>query len=98
ATRLLGAEVELQRLLVEAADAAEEVELPGRHAESGAVLTADRRLAGGAEVGRQALRALAPAGADRGVEVGALDAVLGARALDVERGHAQVAVVVEGEP
>ncbi len=38
----------------------------------------------------------AAAGSDRGEQVGALDAIFGTRLFDVERSHAQVAVVFEG--
>jgi len=97
AARFLGAEIGLQRLFFQAAHAAEEVQFVRREAEAGAVLAADRRLAGGVEVARHALRALAAAGGDGREQVGALDAVQRARALDVERGDAQVAVVFERE-
>ncbi|GEM_PF-23700 len=95
AARFFGAKVEFERLRIEAADAAEEIQFVGRKAHGGAVLAEYIGVAAAAEIARQALRGLLAGGADRGEQIGALDAVLRARLLDVECGYTQVAVVGE---
>ncbi|MCY1504288.1 hypothetical protein D9M68_384530 [compost metagenome] len=97
ALRFLGLEVALQRRVAEVAHAPEQVELVGRHAEVGAVLRGDARFAAGRQAARRARARAGGAGVDGGEQVGPRDAVLGARTLDVERRHAQVAVVGERE-
>ena len=94
---LLGAEIGLERLLAEAADPSEEVELPGRQAKIGAVLPADGRVAAAGEVARRARGRLTDPGVDRREAVGTLDAILSAGLLDVERRDPQVAVVGQCE-
>ena len=85
--RLLRRQVLLQRRLAEVAHAAEQVEFERGQADAGGVGLADRDVAAHAlHLHRRAQRRQA---------VGALDAVLRPCALDVEDGHAQVAVVVQ---
>ena len=97
ASRFLGAEIGLERLLAEAADPSEEVELPGRQAKTGAVLPADGRVAAAGEVARRARGRLTDPGVDRREAVGTLDAILSAGLLDVERRDPQIAVVGQCE-
>jgi hypothetical protein len=97
ALRFLGLEVALQRRFAQVAHAAEQVELVGRHAQVGAVLRGDARLAAGRQAARRARAAAARAGFDAWEQARARDAVLGPCALDVERRHAQVAVIGERE-
>ena len=85
--RFFRRQVLLQRRLAEVAHAAEQVELERGQADAGGVALAHRDVAAHPlHLRRRAQRRQA---------VGALDAVLRPRALDVEDGHAQVAVVVQ---
>ena len=92
-TRLLEPEIVLERGATQAAHAAEEIELEGRHTEARGVGAIELTLPGlrqarrNARVGRRTLRI------DGRHEFGALDAVLRTRRLDVERGDAQIPVV-----
>ncbi|MNQ26505.1 hypothetical protein D3C85_397440 [compost metagenome] len=95
ALRLRGGEVLLHGRLVQAAQAAEQVQLPGADAEAGAVFAIGFGLAGTRQVGRQTLAGAAGIGVDLREQLGALDAVQRLVGLDVERGHAQVAIVVQ---
>ena len=80
-------EVLLQRGLAEVAHAAEQIQLELDHAEVGTELLGHRRITAAA--------GHLPLHADRRHAVGALDAVLRPGTLDVEHGHAQVAVVLQ---
>jgi hypothetical protein len=92
----LGAQVLLQGRLGQAAHLAKEIQLVG-HAQAGRVLAAQlpltTALAAGAQIVRRAGGVLAAGRVHAGHERGALDAVLRARLLDIERRDAQVAVV-----
>ncbi len=94
---LLGGEVLLQGPVLEAADAAEEVQLPGGDAHRGAVLLGDHGLARGGHAGGNALAVAHGGGVDGGQQLGPLDAVGGPHLLGGQGGHAQVAVLGQRE-
>jgi hypothetical protein len=95
ASRFGGGEVRLQRLLVQVAHAAEEVELVARQADAGFVLMCRRGSPALRERGWRALRGRRRRGFHGREAIGTLDLVDRPRLLDLQRGHTQVAVVGE---
>ena len=94
---LLRLQERLQARLAEVAHPAPEVDLIAGKAQLRSVLLSDRGLAGIAQLRTAAAaRALALRG-DARQQIGARDAVLGPRFFDVVHGHAQVAVVAQGQ-
>ena len=105
----------LQRLVLQAAHAAEQVQLPAGDAHvqtggtTGAGITRQAARRGPRPAGLRAraaahathraaaLRRMVARGGDGREQAGTLDAVLGPGLLDVQHGHAQVAVVVQCE-
>ncbi|MNE24650.1 hypothetical protein D3C80_1179470 [compost metagenome] len=83
-------------MVTEAAQAAEQVELVGAHAQGRRIGGADHALIGAGHAPRQVLALPLPIGGDLGQQLGALNAVLGAVGLDVQRCTAQVAVIGQG--
>jgi hypothetical protein len=96
AARFLAGEVGLQGLFAEAADAPEKIQLVGAEAGIHAVRAAGARIAGGRQVARHPLAHPVTLHADRGKQVGALNAVLRLVGLDVQRRDTQVAVADQG--
>ena len=96
APRLLGGEILLQGLVLQALHPAEQVEFIGADPEADAVLIDGFGLTGGREV--SGIRCLLPAAVASILrkQIGALDLVLGPRPLDVEGRDPQVAVVRPG--
>ena len=97
ALRLRRGEVFLPRALLEVAHAAEQVQLVRREADFGTVLMKRRAAPVRRERRRDPLRRLGRDGLDGRELVGALDAVQGARTLDVQGGDAQVTVVRQAQ-
>ena len=98
APRLLGGEVLLQRLVLQAAHPAEQVELVGADAEADVVLLDRSRLPRSARrVSGTRWMVPAPLAFDRREQLGALDLVLRPGSLDVEGRDPQVAVVLQGQ-
>ena len=90
----LAGEELFQRLVAQAAQATEQVQLPG-HTERGAVLAADGRLATHVQVARSTAARARRIGAHRRQHIGALHAIQRAIGIDVERRHTQVTVVLQ---
>ena len=97
ALRLRRGQVFLPRALLEVAHAAEQVQLVRREADLGTVLVTRRAAPVRRERRRDPLRRLGRDGLDGRELVGALDAVQGARTLDVQGGDAQVTVVGQAQ-
>jgi hypothetical protein len=94
-TRLLGAEVLLQGLILEAAHATEEIDLVGTQADGRGKYAFRQRQPGRRNDGGQPLPRGRTVGIDRRKEGGALDPEFRARLLDVEHGDAQIEVIRE---
>ncbi len=90
----LAGEELFQRLVAQTAQTTEQVQLPG-HAEGGAVLAADGRLATHVQIARSAAARPRTVGTHRRQQIGTLDAVQRAIGVDIQRRHAQVAVVLQ---
>ncbi len=89
----LDGEVVLERGITQAADPAEQIELELRRREPGGIRAREVALAAQCQRAGRALTVGRTASFDGWHEIGALDAVLRARRLHVERGNAQVAIV-----
>ena len=96
AAGLLRGQVFFQRPIFQAADAAEEINLPGTDTEIDIVLFGGHRAPGGRKIGRNTLFAPAADRIDRRQKLGSLNAVQGARPFDIQGGKPQIAVVVQG--
>ena len=83
-------------MLAEAANPAEQVQFVRADAQGGGVLAADLWVAGGRQFPRQTLTTAAAVGTHGRQQFGALDTVLGAVGVDVQRRHTQVEVVLQG--
>ena len=94
-TGFVQGEVRSQGLVAQAADTAPEVQLPGGRHAGNIVSPADVGGLRGAEFGRNALGGAARGKAQIRQHFGALNAVQRLRRFDVERGPAQVPVVVQ---
>ena len=92
---LLRGKVLLERRILQAPDAAEQVQLPGADAQIDIVQLYRSRLTGLREDAGHPLLACGTGSVHRREEFGPLNAVQGLRSLDVQRRHAQVAVVGE---
>ncbi len=95
AARLLGGQILLQRRLLEAAQAAEQIHLVGGHAQAHAVLGLDVAVAGLAQVRGLALAGAVAVHGQLRVQRRALDAVLGTGLGHVQQGQTQVPVVAQ---
>ena len=94
---LSGGEKLLQGLVLEASHPTEQVELVRADAEADSVLMEVHGKSRPGKVFRQALVGGRGAGIDLREQIGALDLVLGPGPLDVQRRHAQIAVIGQGQ-
>lgn len=95
--RLLGAEIGFQSFILEALDTPEEIKLITGHADAERVLAGNRLFARGGQIGGNALVGGLAGGGNPGHQIRALYLVQAAGTLDVQRGDAQIPVVVQGK-
>ncbi|MCY1172553.1 hypothetical protein D9M73_126890 [compost metagenome] len=96
ATGFFARQVDLQGLLAQAANAAEQVDFISTDAQGCRILAGDCRLLGLGHVGWHPLACTAAIGRHRREQVRTLDAVLRPVGIDVQRRDAQIAVVGQG--
>ena len=95
--RLLGAEIGFQSFVLEALDTPEEIKLITGHADAERVLAGNRLFARGGQIGGNALVGGLARGGNPGHQIRALYLVQAAGTLDVQRGDAQIPVVVQSK-
>ena len=93
---LLSSQVLLQRLVLEAADTAEEVYFPGAHTEIDIVSFRGHRAPGTRKIGRYTFFPPTSGCIDRRQKFGALNAVYGPGPFNVQGCQPEVAVVAQG--
>ena len=95
ASGLFRGQVFLPRLIRQATDATEEVDLPGTEAKVNSVLLDDSGLPGGRKISRHPLFASAGDGIDHREQFSSLDPIQCAGPLHIQCGQPQIAVVLQ---
>ena len=95
--RLFGGKILLQGLILQASDSAEKINFVGAQAHAQIVIAGNHGLSTAGNIRRKALDSSATRGSNGWQLIGSLDPELGARFFNVQRRHAQIAVIGQGQ-